>query len=277
MNLTTLARVKAGLVGMLTSTQHDAYLKGLIISVSARIEKWLDRHTQRVARTEYLDAKMHQKAWFLKGYPVASSPAAVITYDSSRVFTGVTAEDTADYFIDLDRGRIRFDDALNIDRDIWPGSFRVAYTGGLATSLDRTTMALTGIAGTFTVGETITGATSGATGTVVSIVLTGGATGTLILTVAGGDNPFEAAEVISNAGATVSATIGSISVVPLVSAYPAIVEACNQQVAFLFQRKDSLGTTNISTEGGSIGMETPVQLTKMVKEFLAPYRRTITQ
>lgn len=274
MNLTTLARVKAGLVGMLTSTQHDAYLKGLIISVSARIEQYLDRHIQRMARTEYYDAALDQKAWYLKGYPVASTPAAVIYYDTARGFTG-TAQDASTYFIDTSTGRLRFDDAPNQERDLWPGSIKAVYTGGMAPDLDKLTMTLTGIAGVFTPGEVVTGGTSGATGTVVSIVLgVPVTTGTIVITVTGGTDKFQAAETITAAGGA-TATTNLLTYEPLVSLYPAVVEAANQQVAFLFQRKDSLGTTNISTEGGSIGMETPVQITRMVKELLAPYRRML--
>lgn len=55
--------------------------------------------------------------------------------------------------------------------------------------------------------------------------------------------------------------------------FPAIAQATDHQVAFLFKRKDTLGISSFSSEGGSISMEIPVELIPMVKSVLNRFRR----
>lgn len=59
----------------------------------------------------------------------------------------------------------------------------------------------------------------------------------------------------------------------LISAFPDVAQAVDFQVAFLFKRRDTLGMSSFSAEGGSIGFETPVELIPLAKRLLDPYRR----
>jgi len=252
----------------LKTTQHEALVKSLIQGVSAKIESYLDRHVQQTARTDYFDAALLQRVWWLKGYPVATSPAPVLTYDTDRSFSGVTAEDSADYYVESASGRVRFEEPLNKDRDLWPGALKVASTGGMAPTLDRLSVTLTGIAGAFAVGNTVVGGTSGAAGTITAYSLP---FATMTIQVTGGEAPFEVGEVLTGS-APGTATLATITSNPLVQLYPDVVEACNLQVAFVFQRRDPLGVVSLNTEAGSIQMETPVKLIPLVKELLAGHR-----
>ncbi len=66
------------------------------------------------------------------------------------------------------------------------------------------------------------------------------------------------------------------STAALVTAFPAVAHAVDIQVAFVFQRRHSLGISGFSAEGGSVSLETPVELIPIVKSSLKRFRRKET-
>ena len=130
MDLTTAARVKVILD--LTVAQHDTILAQLITALSARAEKFLGRHVEQKARTEQYDVEESQFLFYLKGYPVAASPAAVVKADLNRTFDSGSIVATTNYYLDLDRGAIKLDAYRVVPG--W-GALQVAYTGGMAANV----------------------------------------------------------------------------------------------------------------------------------------------
>lgn len=190
MNLTTTARVKSLLSN--TASSSDAIINMIVSGVSVTIGNYLNRHAEKVARTEYYDVEPFQQMLQLRGFPVASSPVAALTNDVNREFTGVTAIDAGDYYLNLARGSVEFDQVALVPG---PGVMKVVYTGGLASSTSA-----------------------------------------------------------------------------LITAYPEIALAADLQAAWLYKRRDVLGTSGISGEGGSISFDNMVGLIPTVKEMLRPYR-----
>ena len=129
MDLTTLARVKELLKR--TDGADDTLLAQLIKSVSRQIEKHLNRHAERIARTELYDVEPGQNLIFLQGSPVLASPAPVFKNDPERDFDAFSIVDADLFFLDLKNGVATFD-KVRILHD--PGAMQVVYTGGLAVS-----------------------------------------------------------------------------------------------------------------------------------------------
>lgn len=262
--LTTLARLKNGYVPI-TTTQHDAALRSLIVGYSRMVEQFLGRHIERKARTEQYDVDPHVKRWWLRGYPVASSPAAQFRFDTARNFDD-NAESSSNYYLRLEDGRVEFEFIFNQTDLRFPGALQAIYTGGMATTLDRLTATITnsGIAAD----QSVTGGTNGGKGTVVSV--SGGTT--LVLQVLSGT--FQEGETITDdADSSNSATLDSFTAEPLVMSYPTVVEAVNQQVAYIFQRRENLGLSSFSSEGGSITLETMPRLIATVRSLLGLEKR----
>ena len=259
LRLTNLTRVKRLLT--IDNSGHDTLLQQLITEVSARIERFLGRHVEKLARTVQIDIEDGQQVVFLKGYPVEATPAAQFRNDSAREFSGSDI-DTDDYFLRREDGSATFDSIALIPGD---GVFRAVYTGGLAWTLDRLQMTLTGAAGDFTVGTAVTGGTSGATGTIVSW-----ATPTLVLSV-DAFGAFLSSEPVSAASGG-TATISSLDRIPLVTAYADLVQAAETQIAFEYQRRQNIGVKSISIEGASYSIDPSTQLLAGVVEILRPLR-----
>lgn len=194
MDLTTVARVKTFL--SITTSGTDALLGMLVTATSRTVENYLNRHAEKAARTEQYDLIPGQQVIFLKGYPVAASPAAVLKNDTDRGFgSGITAIDTGDYYVDLTQGVIMVD---QVGLTSGAGVLQVVYTGGLASSASG-----------------------------------------------------------------------------VVSAFPEIALATDIQAAWLFKRKEVLGTSGVSGDGGSISFDAMTALIANAKEMLRPYRRIL--
>ena len=133
MQLSTVTRIKR-LLPLNTSTQHDGLLTSLLATASAQIERYLNRHVLRTSRTEQYIAEPLQRRIFLKGAPVAASPALQLRYSPSRDFT-VDAVDTSTYYVNLAEGVVEYDLPAVYGVPDRPGAFQVIYTAGLAASL----------------------------------------------------------------------------------------------------------------------------------------------
>lgn len=264
MNLTTLTRVKKLLD--IEGTAKDNLLTNYIVSESLEIEKHLGRHVLQESRTETYTVETWENVVWLKGYPVKSSPAPQFRSDFLRQFTG-SAIDATMYDLNLQRGRVYFDRyRLN-----WgPGTFQAIYTGGLALTAARLKGGASGGALTYTVGEVVSGSSSGASGKFVSE-----AGGIITLTVDFG--LFEVGDVLTGATSGATRNLTSITETPLVMAFPDIALACEEQVAYLYKQRDHMGLSSISAEGGSVSFETPRGLIPQVQRRLVPYVRKVTQ
>lgn len=123
------------------------------------------------------------------------------------------------------------------------------------------------ITNSFTVGDTVTGQTNGAVGTVVAI-----AAGNMSVDVI--DGKFEVGEVITNDKVPQASTsILTITQRPLIMDYADLVLAADMQSAFVFQRRNSLGIRSISMEGGSIQTFEKVDLIPAVRSIIRRYKR----
>jgi hypothetical protein len=285
MNLTTLQRLKImmelgtkvnGVYDGSQPTQHDEKIRTLIQGVSGLIERYLGRRIRQQQYTDIYDMEITQRKIWVPAYPIApilvpgGAPAQQVTiyYDIKRLFdVTITAEDYNNYGVDLNTGRITFEWPLNINRANWEKSMKVVYTGGMAPSLDR-------IVGTYSVstgapipGTLVTGQISGFTGKVITF-----GAGAYIIQVTGGDGPPQVGE-IADDGSGNTITLGTIDQDCLVDLFPELRQACENQVMFMFQRKDNIGLQSLSTEGGSISTEQPMQLTKMAKQMISFHRR----
>ena len=262
MRLTTLARVKRLLNIETSTTQADSLLNQLIDSVSRQIERFLGRHIDRRARTETYDIVPGQEVVYLKGFPVATSPAPQFRDDIGRDFTGDVIDSDV-YHVDYDLGVVKFDRYSLIEG---PGVFQSIYTGGLVYSLTELRMTVGTIVGVPAGSDTITGGSSGATGTSPSLAST-------VLTVTCDVNgDFWVGETVSNAAATFTAVVSSIDRSPMVVAFADLCQACETQVAFDFRRKDTLGVNSMSAEGSSVSLDPATKLLKGVVEMLRPYK-----
>lgn len=124
MNLTTLERLKAYLEGGYEAKLP--LLNGLLASVSAKVEKYLDRTALVAAYTETFSIEPGTSFIRLKAYPVTS--VTYVSNDVTRVHDSTGYLDSDDYYVDLTRGTIEIDYGL----DGGPGALKVSYTGGMA-------------------------------------------------------------------------------------------------------------------------------------------------
>lgn len=264
MRLSTLARVKRRLP--LATTTHDALLTALLTGVSGEVERYLGRHAQRTARTEQYDVDDEQTRWWFRGYPVDAAPAPTIKLSVDRDFTNVVAEPGTDYYLRAEDGRLELLFTYNRAGYRFPGALQVVYTGGMAPTVDRLSAALSAAVGSFTGTETITGGTSGATATHVSSAAT---TITMIVT----NGEFEVGEMLTGGTSLATATLGALTATPLCQGFPEVVSAVDEQVAFLFQRREQLGLSSFSSEGGSLSFsETGQGLLKHAQAMLDLHR-----
>jgi hypothetical protein len=290
MQLTTLARVKTILE--LNTTEHDAKLLLLINSASDLIERYLQRRILLTQWTDILDVEINQRKFWMKAYPIWSTmvPSGVDAqqvqayYDIKRLFgTDTTLEDYNNYGVDLVQGQVVWEWPLNINRACWERSLKLIYNGGIAPTVDRLIGTYTAFAGVPMVGMNVTGTLYGTQATILAF-----AGGNFILQLTGGtplpsnfDSYIDAAGLVSPiVGETFvdgtgfnSFTVATVTSTPLWVAAPALMGAADNQVMFMFQRRDSIGLQSLSTEGGHYSVEQPMQLTKMARQMIDQYRR----
>lgn len=126
-DLTTTERCEA-LAGVGTAdVSTTAAFAALVTSVSARIERYLNRPIEAVARTEYLDVVPDRFSYQLGANPVAS--IASVKNSASFAWADVTSKvEGTDYVLDPASGIIR-------QLTYWTAgaeALQVVYTAGLA-------------------------------------------------------------------------------------------------------------------------------------------------
>ena len=135
MDATTDTRVKALLD--ISGTSEDAVLGQLITTISARIEDYIDRPLETLARTEEYDIKPRQRVIFLRAYPLsAQADVASIKVSTTWDFAATSALATTSYHTDLNTGAIHLTtypitNYLGNNMATAPNAVQVTYTGGL--------------------------------------------------------------------------------------------------------------------------------------------------
>lgn len=133
MDLTTLERVKRFLPGAVETTEEDPLLVSVITSVSAHVEQLLRRQVQTVARTEIFDWPAGRRRLFLPAYPISSSPALEIRYDTEGDFDATTVVDADYYRVRANEGIVHFVRWAPVES---VQSVRVTWTGGMGTTTE---------------------------------------------------------------------------------------------------------------------------------------------
>lgn len=130
MDLTTAARVRALLEGGgIQQANLATLIEQAIDSVSAYVERYLDRATLVAAQTEVMDVLPLGQRFRLYAYPVTAWTD--VRHDTGRAFGASTVVDSTAYVRDDANGWLTFDQYYLADG---PGVLRVSYTGGMATS-----------------------------------------------------------------------------------------------------------------------------------------------
>ena len=105
----------------LTVATYDTFLGTLLDQVSLRIENFLNRKMEKVARSVYFNAG--RRTYHLPAYPIDLTAALSVTYDG----TAQTIND--DYWVWEDEGLIEFQSPLSYSE---PKQVLIAWTGGYA-------------------------------------------------------------------------------------------------------------------------------------------------
>ena len=247
MNLTTIERVKA--MANKTGAQDDSDLLSDISAASAMMAKYMSRSVQVVSMTE--------SRWgnpsgilFLKNSPIRSIDSVTVADGSGGRF----ALSASDYWTEDDN-------EVHIKRSIPSRSaINIAYTGGMAYSTDvsvETVASSTGTpSGSFTT-------SAGASGEVVAVDLI--AKTISIKCHFGG---FASGDTLT--GSAWSVVIGDTIRESVLSNYPDLAKACDQQAVYMHQRRNSLGRSSV-TSGGNTTFIGDYDLLPGVKRVLELY------
>ena len=259
MDLTTLYHVKEHIEMPQDASGEDALLRSLIRNVSGVIATYLDRHTLREARTEYLDVKDGQRRLFLRGWPVKFDglgvPLVEIWNDNSLPPSFAAADklvindDFVVYPEERKMGRVYFDNFINGG----PRALKVTYTAGMATKPSI---------------EGIDGQCSDPGGSLDNRFTSASATFNDDEVVAGdklfirteGNNfgVFTITNIVSQTECDVSPAFPTVPLnnqewevitAGLVGRYPDIGLACNMQVSYLYKIKDTPEVSSVSIAG----------------------------
>lgn len=245
MNLTTIERVK--LMANKSGTQDDLDLLSDVSAASAMMAKYMSRSIQVVSATE--------SRWgnpsgilFLKNSPIRSIESITVSDGNG----GRYVLPATDYWTEDDN-------EVHIKRLI-PSrtAISIAYTGGMAYSTDvsvETVASSTGTpSGSFTT-------SAGAAGEVVAV-----GTGTISIKCHFGS--FAIGDTLTGTGWSVA--LGATVRESVLSDFPDLAKACDQQATFMHQRRNSLGRTSV-TSGGNTTFVGDYDLLPGVKRILELY------
>jgi hypothetical protein len=119
MLLTSIADIKTFLE--ITNTSFDTMLTLIATMVSARVETYLNRNLEKVARTQYFDAG--RRYYYLPAYPIDLTAALTITDGSAAQVIN------DDYFVWENEGLIEFPTPPSYTD---PKQIKIIWTGGYA-------------------------------------------------------------------------------------------------------------------------------------------------
>lgn len=132
LDLTTVANIKI-LNPAITGSTKDAQIGRLITGVSRRFEIWLGCEFLKAARVEVFSVRAAETVFHLKAFPVDTTVDVLVRNEFSGVWANVADMSSVNYYVDDLRGRILFRDQYTA-LITGPGTLRISYTGGLATS-----------------------------------------------------------------------------------------------------------------------------------------------
>ena len=123
---------RVGIQGNVTA--RDDVLQALIRSVSARVERYIDRQIEKTTTTEVFDVARNQRVFFLKAYPTTS--VTTVHWDSDFAWGSSTLVSSDRYALSNSGadGMIVFDAGY-----LSPGEnvLKVVYVGGIADSTEE--------------------------------------------------------------------------------------------------------------------------------------------
>lgn len=247
MNLTSLKRLYRYIGGedsLTESTANDKILLGWIVSVSARIEKYLNRLVEKKERTQYFDTTYNRNVYYPDAIPIDS--ISTVKDDWSGLFNGSETELT-DFYPGSDYESIVLDYPVP---HVTKRGLQVVYTGGMAENPTRSTFAVTGKSGGWTAGNFAEGQTSLAMGEIISSTSDS-------ITIDNYYGAFQESETVLEqetegdvGGASGTAVISSITSQSLVEAYPDIARACELECRWMWKHR--MDFENQSTLDGGV-------------------------
>ena len=261
LDMTTVARCKQYLKIREATTQEDDMLAILITAASVLIAEHLDRHILIEERTEYRDVCDSQRLLWLQGWPVKLDPGTGLPLleikndiNYPQDWSGDALAQGDDYLLyNGERGLGKIEMRYHLVGG--PQALRIIYTAGMAT---RTT--LEGTSGACAAGppDTFTDANA----TFVDDMVEAGMTLVVTSTANGNAGTYTITSVDSQTQLTISETwpgttpstdeVYSIPEAGFVALYPDIEQACLQQVAYWYKRKETPEVSAIANAGGNV-------------------------
>ena len=129
LQLVTLDMVKAVLtIPPNVGVKKDVTLTIIIEGVSADFQNETDRWVDQIERSVVMDITEKMDRILLKGFPVDDTEDFKIFVDSTRVFDVDSEVDTANYYLDAEKGIVDLFSLYTPGRK----TMKVVYTGGMA-------------------------------------------------------------------------------------------------------------------------------------------------
>jgi len=245
-----------------------------ITSVSQSIENHLQRSLEKTSRTEYFDAlKSHWVQYRVDAFPVDT--LTDVYCDDTGQFDGAESEIT-DCIINAQSSGI----ILPISPPVLGYKvIRIRYVGGMAVHGTQSVFECD-FTGTLTVGNFVSGGTSGAVGIIRVVTATSLTVEVLYDKFSDGETLTEYSEENITTATGNTAEITSVTSRALVGSYPSIVRAAEMQVRYMWKHKDDFELSGTNKDGTNIrntlrrSLGTVVQpLTDEVMAMLSPYVR----
>ncbi len=250
MLLTTLDRVRAAANIPSSNTTQDADLSAALVAASAAIQGIMSRPVSVERRTETRWATP-SGIMFLKAFPVRSVESVTVAIGQGQYRT-LTAQE----YWWCDGNELH----LPVLKNRTP--VNITYTGGIAYSVDTSLVSVASVTGAPTPGAFTTSA--GATGTLVAYDSGAGTASLKILSGA-----LTSGAVVTGTGWTI--TPGETLQESMISDANDLAKACEMQAVYIYQRRNSLGRTNVTAGNGMTTFQDDYDILKGVKRIVELY------
>lgn len=296
MNLTSLRRVKYALG--LNKADQDHILSRLVGAASRQIAYYLRRMgkdgldaLQLKSRTEYIDPIPGQRTLYPRAFPITSI-TSIHTDSYGRYDGDESLVDADDYLIGSDLRSIHFSSLPSVpdygsSLPTVPRGVRLIYTAGLAADPVVSSWTKSAdVGGDLTVGHYILGGDSLAVGSI-----TARAAGTISYECLAGI--FQAAETLTeyrdldfklqDGGLKdptgITATLTTQTANSLAEAEPALVEACEMHIRYLFKNRNDFENIIVSRDGENrvsrADLKNTYDFLPEIRSILEPYRNRL--
>lgn len=250
--LSTLSRVRRAVNKTGANSVDDAILLSDLASVSQTMQSYCSMRWHRSTYTETRSGNTNG-ILYLAAKPISSVSSVSVLYKGQ--LQPQTVQSAQYSWIDGNELHYSFS-AMPLDRVI------VTYVGGLADSTATSTEAVTAYTGSVGSGDAFSSAS--ARGTVTSF---DASSMTAQITVT--DGALSPGDVLSTDTATL--TLGDTVVPSILSDFPDLAEKCDEQTAYLYQRRNSPGRRTVQAANGQSTFEDSVKLLPGVIEVLEYY------